>query len=178
MKTCGEVEVQFHHSWPRHYMEVSGQLRAPTALPPRRLGGPQSRSAHCEEKNIPFPCRKSKPGRSACSPSPYRLSYPIFVEYMVIVKASFDVGVVWVTALICTSLRCRFLCCILKALRQSILHAEVPGSVEALPAWCSYFPFPLSLSLALPCPLMRFGYGLFSFASCWLVYVFVRIRWV
>jgi hypothetical protein len=52
--------------WPRHYMEVSGQLRAPAALPQgknpwypsdRRLGGPQSRSGRRgEEKNFqPLP---------------------------------------------------------------------------------------------------------------------------
>jgi hypothetical protein len=32
MKAYGEVEVQLHHFWPRHYMEVSGQLHAPAAL--------------------------------------------------------------------------------------------------------------------------------------------------
>jgi hypothetical protein len=52
--------------WPRHYMEVSGQLHAPAALPPgkspwypldRRLGGPQSHSGSGgEEKNsLPSP---------------------------------------------------------------------------------------------------------------------------
>jgi hypothetical protein len=47
------------HSWPRHWMEVSGQLHAPAALLPgkeyplnRRLGEPQSRSWRGgEEKN-------------------------------------------------------------------------------------------------------------------------------
>jgi hypothetical protein len=29
MKMYGEVEVQLHDSWPRHWMEVSGQLHAP-----------------------------------------------------------------------------------------------------------------------------------------------------
>jgi hypothetical protein len=47
--------------WPRHYMEVGGQLHAPAAYShgkspcyplDRRLGGPQSRSGHGgEEKN-------------------------------------------------------------------------------------------------------------------------------
>jgi hypothetical protein len=47
-------------SWPRHKLKVSGQLQAPSALPPgkeprypldRRLGGPQSRSGwHGEVK--------------------------------------------------------------------------------------------------------------------------------
>jgi hypothetical protein len=48
MKTYGRVEVELHHSRPRHWMEVSGHLQAPVALPryplDRRLGGPQSRS--------------------------------------------------------------------------------------------------------------------------------------
>jgi hypothetical protein len=35
-KTYRGVEVQLHHSWPRHKMEVSGQLHAPTALPPSK----------------------------------------------------------------------------------------------------------------------------------------------
>jgi hypothetical protein len=33
MKTYGGVEVQLHISWPRHYIEVSGQLHAPATLP-------------------------------------------------------------------------------------------------------------------------------------------------
>jgi hypothetical protein len=32
MKTYGVVEVYLHHSQPRHWMEVSGQLHAPIAL--------------------------------------------------------------------------------------------------------------------------------------------------
>jgi hypothetical protein len=28
------MEVQLHHSWPRHYMEVSSQLHASDAFPP------------------------------------------------------------------------------------------------------------------------------------------------
>jgi len=52
------------HSYPRHYMEMNGQLNAHTALPTgkepqlpldRRLCGPQSRSGRdVEEKN---PCQ-------------------------------------------------------------------------------------------------------------------------
>jgi hypothetical protein len=47
-------------SWPRHQLEVSGQLHGPAALPPgkshwypldRRWSGPQSRSRQCVEKN-------------------------------------------------------------------------------------------------------------------------------
>jgi hypothetical protein len=33
MKTCGGVEIQLHHSSPRHYIEVSHQLHAHVALP-------------------------------------------------------------------------------------------------------------------------------------------------
>jgi hypothetical protein len=53
--------------WPRHYMEVSGQLHAPAAYPhgkspwyplDRRLGGLQSRSgSDGEEKNSQPPPR-------------------------------------------------------------------------------------------------------------------------
>jgi hypothetical protein len=32
MKTYGGVEVQLHHSWPEHEMEVSGQLHLPATL--------------------------------------------------------------------------------------------------------------------------------------------------
>jgi hypothetical protein len=50
-------------SWPRHQLEVSGQLHAPAALPPgksprypfyRRLGGPQSRSGRYGEVKFFF----------------------------------------------------------------------------------------------------------------------------
>jgi hypothetical protein len=33
MKIYGLMEVYLHNSWPRHYMEVSGQFHAPAALP-------------------------------------------------------------------------------------------------------------------------------------------------
>jgi hypothetical protein len=46
MKTRGEVKVHLHHSLLLHYMEGSGQLCAPVALPPgarpvgtQRVGG-------------------------------------------------------------------------------------------------------------------------------------------
>jgi hypothetical protein len=34
METYGRGGELFHHSWPQHYMEVSGQLYAPAAFPP------------------------------------------------------------------------------------------------------------------------------------------------
>jgi hypothetical protein len=34
METYGEVEMHLHHSWPRHKMEMRGQLHAPDALTP------------------------------------------------------------------------------------------------------------------------------------------------
>jgi hypothetical protein len=63
MKTYGEWMYRATFSWPRHYLDLSGQLHAPTALPPgkapplrypldRRLGGPQSRSGRCGEEKI------------------------------------------------------------------------------------------------------------------------------
>jgi hypothetical protein len=33
MKIYGGVEEYFHHSWPWHWMEKSGQYHAPAALP-------------------------------------------------------------------------------------------------------------------------------------------------
>jgi hypothetical protein len=33
MTTYWGVELQFHHSWPGHWMEMSGQLHDPAALP-------------------------------------------------------------------------------------------------------------------------------------------------
>jgi hypothetical protein len=64
MKTCwgsGGISPQFSG----HYMEVSGQLRAPAALLYRRLHGPQNQFGDCDvEKNILL--------RSSL----YRLSYP------------------------------------------------------------------------------------------------------
>jgi hypothetical protein len=32
MKTCGITEVLLHHSSPRHYTELIGQLHAPAAI--------------------------------------------------------------------------------------------------------------------------------------------------
>jgi hypothetical protein len=36
MTACGRAEVMPHHSEPRHYLKVSGQLHAPVALTPRK----------------------------------------------------------------------------------------------------------------------------------------------
>jgi hypothetical protein len=58
MKTFGAygVEVQHQHSWPRHFMEVSGQLHGPAAVPSgrspwyplnMRLDRPQNQPGHC-----------------------------------------------------------------------------------------------------------------------------------
>jgi hypothetical protein len=58
MKTYGGVEVQLHHSWAQHLIDVSGQLHGLAAASPgrshwyslyKRLGGPQS---HALEKMI------------------------------------------------------------------------------------------------------------------------------
>jgi hypothetical protein len=77
---------------PRPYMEVSGQLHAPAALPPgkdtlvypldRRLGGPQSRSGRGgREKNSQPPSgiepqNPDRPVRRATPPLPGRHKYP------------------------------------------------------------------------------------------------------
>jgi hypothetical protein len=75
-------------SCPRHWLEVSCQLHAPAALPPRksprypfyrRLGGPQSRYGRYGVMKIFYPTgirTPAPPGRPACSQLLYRLSYP------------------------------------------------------------------------------------------------------
>jgi hypothetical protein len=60
----GEWRYSSTHSWPRHLMDVIGQLHAPAALPPgkspwypldRRLGRLQSRSGHSDEEKNSHP---------------------------------------------------------------------------------------------------------------------------
>jgi hypothetical protein len=60
----GNVGINPRILWPRHQMEVNGQLHAPAALPPkspwypldRKLGGLQSRSGlGGEEKHSQLP---------------------------------------------------------------------------------------------------------------------------
>jgi hypothetical protein len=34
MRTYGRVKIKLHHSWPRHWMKVSGQIHAPAVLTP------------------------------------------------------------------------------------------------------------------------------------------------
>jgi hypothetical protein len=51
------MEVQLQKSWPRYWMEVSGQFHAPAVLPAwcpfnSTLGEPQNRSGRCEEKSL------------------------------------------------------------------------------------------------------------------------------
>jgi hypothetical protein len=54
-------------------MEVSGQLLAPAALPPRKslpapMGGPKNRSERYGKEEKPSPCRESNPGRPVRNP--------------------------------------------------------------------------------------------------------------
>jgi hypothetical protein len=70
MKTCGGVEAQLHHSWLRHYMEVSGKLHPPPprerALGTRWVGGwvgPRAGLDAVTKK--PSFCREMNPGRTA-----------------------------------------------------------------------------------------------------------------
>jgi hypothetical protein len=74
-------------SWPRHWLEMSGQLCAPATLPLgksprhplyRRLGGPQSRLDDMEKwKFLTLHGLKLRPlGRPARSQLPYWLRYP------------------------------------------------------------------------------------------------------
>jgi hypothetical protein len=85
IKTYGGVEVRLHHSWPHHWMEVSGQLQATLASPlgrnsryplDRRQGRLQSRSGRCgvQQKSLGSAGNRTRP--PAPTPSLYRLSYP------------------------------------------------------------------------------------------------------
>jgi hypothetical protein len=64
MKAYGTVEVQFHHSLSRHYMELNGQLDAPAPLSQnkepanpldRMQSGPQCRSGRFGEEKTLLP---------------------------------------------------------------------------------------------------------------------------
>jgi hypothetical protein len=63
-RRMGDWMYRSTFSWPRHSLEMSGQLHAPAALPPRkrsryplyrRLGGLQSRSGRRGEENNSWP---------------------------------------------------------------------------------------------------------------------------
>jgi hypothetical protein len=73
----GEWMYRYTFSWPRHYLEVSGELHAPAALPPgeeprypldRRLGGPQSRPGRHEEEKILDPTWTRTPTPQSSNP--------------------------------------------------------------------------------------------------------------
>jgi hypothetical protein len=71
-------------------MEVSGQLRAPAALPQGKESAVPTGKEAVEKRKI-LHCRESNPGRLARSPSLYRLSYPeIWRQEMVKIHKSVD----------------------------------------------------------------------------------------
>jgi hypothetical protein len=77
MKACREWRYRSTFSWPRHWLEVSGQLHAPAALPPGTnwIGGWVGPRAGLHNDKIPG--LELRPlGRSARSQSLYRLRYP------------------------------------------------------------------------------------------------------
>jgi hypothetical protein len=87
MQTYREMDVQLHHSWPRHYMHVSGQLHVPAPLPPGKeppvpigleAGWAPEPVWTTRGRENPSPCRKSKPGLPSHRSSLCRLSYPGF----------------------------------------------------------------------------------------------------
>jgi hypothetical protein len=63
----GEWSYRSTHSWTRHWMEVSGEVHSPAALPrgrespwyplDKRLGGRQNQSGRGGEEKVPSPCR-------------------------------------------------------------------------------------------------------------------------
>jgi hypothetical protein len=73
-------------TWPRHWIEVSGQLHAPGRFTPEETVrvtswrgdwvGPRTGLDGMVYSNISCLCRESNPGRPTPDPSLYRLSYP------------------------------------------------------------------------------------------------------
>jgi hypothetical protein len=84
MKTRGGVKVWHSGSWPRYYMEVSGQLHGPAALTPGKAtplpwgpaGWVRPRADLDAMQQRTISCRESNTGSWASSPALYRLSYP------------------------------------------------------------------------------------------------------
>jgi hypothetical protein len=85
----GEWMYRSTFSWPRHLLEVSGQLHAPVALSPRkspqytldrRLDGPRAGLDDVEKRKcLTLPGLELWPlSRPAHNQSPYRLHYPGF----------------------------------------------------------------------------------------------------
>jgi hypothetical protein len=81
-ETPRQGNIYLHHSWLRHYLEVSGQLHIPAALPPGEKAldilwigvcvGPKSRYGRCGgEKNL-----ITLPGIELRSSSPYPVAMP------------------------------------------------------------------------------------------------------
>jgi hypothetical protein len=93
----GEWMYRSHFSWYRHYLDVSGQVHAPPALPRgkslryplNRLGGPQSRSGRRGEERIldPTGTRISNPRSFSPWPVviPTTLSRLLFILIIIII---------------------------------------------------------------------------------------------
>jgi hypothetical protein len=83
-KKYGRVEIWLQYSWPRHLVDVSGQLHAPAALPHGEIArgtncigggvGPRAVWMLCRREKS-YPHLESNPDRTDRSPSLYRLSY-------------------------------------------------------------------------------------------------------
>jgi hypothetical protein len=96
MKMSVGVDVQLHNSWPRHWMEIGGQMHVPAALNTgkqplrypmdRRLRGPHSRSGPCGGE-IYCPCQESNPGGPTPRPSLCWLSYPGYTRLLSVYKS-------------------------------------------------------------------------------------------
>jgi hypothetical protein len=74
MEAYGGVEIQLHHSWPLHQVNVSAKLHAPADLP-RGIGdwvGPRS-DLDAVKTEISRPSRVSNTGPPERNPSLYRL---------------------------------------------------------------------------------------------------------
>jgi hypothetical protein len=84
MKTYKGAVVQLHHSWPQHWMEVSGQscifcfTHREKASSIHWIGGwvgPKA-SLKAVKRKISCPWRESNPSHPVHNPSLYQLSYP------------------------------------------------------------------------------------------------------
>jgi hypothetical protein len=86
-------------------MQVSSQFHAPVDLPPVKSlpahigyepGWALNRSGRCGAKNN-LPCQDSNPGRSACNPSQYRLSYLYGQCVYMLYFGAWPLGYIWET---------------------------------------------------------------------------------
>jgi hypothetical protein len=136
----GEWMCRPSFSWPRHYLEVSGQLHSPAAYPGIHwIGGwvGHSRSEKCEEKILGPTATRTRTHKSS-SPLPvdiptYQLRYPGSTKNSYKPNKN---GQVWDKFKLLFTLKCQ----------NWVLHwtgAQLPGTMQWTPqtTWKSYILF-------------------------------------